>query len=364
MCNTTHNLYNTPHTVCNTRHNLCNARCNLYNAPYTAGQDRVAAAALNASRIESFQDAAKRSSLERAREEAHSGVAPHAGPEPKPVPPQDARAAAAAAADARFQQQQQQQQQQPPPPPPPPQQVAGVPAADARTPHHATRNQPQAPQAQEPPAQHVQPPRQAPALQPPRGNVSALVPGLPADLDDEDTPPEDAFEAAVWYRARAGLGDVDAMFNLAVCYEEGRGVPPDSKLACAWYQRAAARGDSDAMFSLGVCLFDGIGVAADEARAMALWEEASGVYPIQPAVSCVVITVLGAFVCPLAKSLVLYSTHLSFVLIVYCGSTSTRHFRPGAFPPLIRFCSMHRGESGLQSRILCIVALFCASSDR
>ena len=53
-------------------------------------------------------------------------------------------------------------------------------------------------------------------------------------MEDADEPPEDAFEAAVWYRGRAGLGDVDAMFNLGVCYEEGRGVAQDGKLACAW----------------------------------------------------------------------------------------------------------------------------------
>ena len=53
-------------------------------------------------------------------------------------------------------------------------------------------------------------------------------------MEDADEPPEDAFEAAVWYRGRAGLGDVDAMFNLGVCYEEGRGVAQDGKLACSW----------------------------------------------------------------------------------------------------------------------------------
>jgi len=86
--------------------------------------------------------------------------------------------------------------------------------------------------------------------------------------EGDDTPPEDAFEALVWYRARAGMGDVDAMFNLGVCYEEGRGVAPSGKLACTWYQRAAVRGDADAMFSLGVCYHDGIGVEVDASRAM------------------------------------------------------------------------------------------------
>ena len=96
-----------------------------------------------------------------------------------------------------------------------------------------------------------------------------------SEVEDDSTPPEDAFEAIVWYRARAGMGDVDAMFNLGVCYEEGRGVAPSEKQACTWYQRAAARGDSDALFSLGVCYHDGIGVEVDARRAMDLWETAA-----------------------------------------------------------------------------------------
>ena len=45
------------------------------------------------------------------------------------------------------------------------------------------------------------------------------------------------FEAVIWYRARAALGNVDALFNLGVCYEEGRGVPQNFKAAVAWYER-------------------------------------------------------------------------------------------------------------------------------
>ena len=82
------------------------------------------------------------------------------------------------------------------------------------------------------------------------------------DLDHE-APPQDDKEAFVWYRARAGLGDVDAMFNLGVCYEEGRGVRQDGKMAFAWYQRAASRGDSDALFSLGAQSFHILHCRAD-----------------------------------------------------------------------------------------------------
>ena len=122
-----------------------------------------------------------------------------------------------------------------------------------------------APPAPQPPPPSMQPPHQ---LAPPksssanpvdvlqtsgRDGMTELGPVEETVLDDLDheAPPQDDKDAFVWYRARAGLGDVDAMFNLGVCYEEGRGVRQDGQMAFAWYQRAASRGDSDALFSLG-----------------------------------------------------------------------------------------------------------------
>jgi TPR repeat protein len=60
-------------------------------------------------------------------------------------------------------------------------------------------------------------------------------------------------------RYHAERGDVDAAYNLGVCYEEGRGVPVDYEAAFGWYAEAAAGGDADALFALGVCYNDGVG---------------------------------------------------------------------------------------------------------
>ena len=34
-----------------------------------------------------------------------------------------------------------------------------------------------------------------------------------------------------WYRRKAERGDADAQYNLAVCFDEGKGVDPDPVLA-------------------------------------------------------------------------------------------------------------------------------------
>ena len=43
--------------------------------------------------------------------------------------------------------------------------------------------------------------------------------------------------AAHWFGAAAKGGDSEAMYQLAVAYERGRGVPKDERLALDWYTR-------------------------------------------------------------------------------------------------------------------------------
>ena len=52
-----------------------------------------------------------------------------------------------------------------------------------------------------------------------------------------------AFE---WYEKAAAKGDADAMNNLGLCYEYGRGVDKDEKKAVEWFKKAADKGHSDA----------------------------------------------------------------------------------------------------------------------
>jgi TPR repeat protein len=75
--------------------------------------------------------------------------------------------------------------------------------------------------------------------------------------------------------AQAEQGDRDAMFRLAVAYQNGRGVAEDDLKAVELYRKAAAKGDARAMANLGVMYSRGEGVAKDDSAAIAWYTKAA-----------------------------------------------------------------------------------------
>src|SRR4051794_7945623 len=71
---------------------------------------------------------------------------------------------------------------------------------------------------------------------------------------------------ALW-RPLADKGDADAMFNVGILYDNGKGVPHDAAEAARWFRKAAEQGQSKAQFNLAVDYATGEGVAKDEAEA-------------------------------------------------------------------------------------------------
>jgi len=65
--------------------------------------------------------------------------------------------------------------------------------------------------------------------------------------------PQDAAEAARWYRLAAEQGYISGPTSLEVIYPDGRSgaVPKDHVDAARWYRLAAEQGDADAQFNLG-----------------------------------------------------------------------------------------------------------------
>ena len=62
--------------------------------------------------------------------------------------------------------------------------------------------------------------------------------------------------------------DADALFNLGVLYENGRGVPQDDAEAVKWYRKAAEQGSASAQYNLGLLYGAGQGVPQDYAEAV------------------------------------------------------------------------------------------------
>lgn len=71
-------------------------------------------------------------------------------------------------------------------------------------------------------------------------------------------------------------GDVSSLNKLAICYEEGAGVPENITIAVKLFALAANFGDIYAIFNLGVCYEDGTGVEQNYETAAALYKKAIG----------------------------------------------------------------------------------------
>lgn len=87
--------------------------------------------------------------------------------------------------------------------------------------------------------------------------------------------PQDQPQAREWLLKAAEKGHVKAMFNLGVTYGEGLGVPVDDAQAFKWYQAAAEKGDPRAHFNLGIFFIEGRGTPVDGPKANEHWFEAA-----------------------------------------------------------------------------------------
>ncbi|MGH8534380.1 MAG: tetratricopeptide repeat protein [Gammaproteobacteria bacterium] len=82
--------------------------------------------------------------------------------------------------------------------------------------------------------------------------------------------PRDQRQAATWFEKATAVLDPGAQFNLGIMYFEGQGVPRDYEQAARWFKGAGERGDAEALFNLGLMYDDGKGVRRDVREAV-LW---------------------------------------------------------------------------------------------
>jgi len=124
------------------------------------------------------------------------------------------------------------------------------------------------------------------------GNTDAMLALAAMCLNGQEKPNYNG--ARVWYLRAANLGSAEAARRLGNFYEKGLSVQQDTAAAVKWYKSAAekgdkeaaerlqtintlspkalmdaaAKGDADAMFNLAVLYDDGTGVTADYAKAV------------------------------------------------------------------------------------------------
>ena len=81
--------------------------------------------------------------------------------------------------------------------------------------------------------------------------------------------------ALFWLQNAASDGHVKAMHNLGVTHAEGIGVPVNKEEAAKWYHAAAAEGDPRSYYNLGSLYLEGAGVEKDGEKATMHWFEAA-----------------------------------------------------------------------------------------
>ncbi|HHO77080.1 MAG TPA: sel1 repeat family protein [Deltaproteobacteria bacterium] len=70
------------------------------------------------------------------------------------------------------------------------------------------------------------------------------------------------------YTQKAGQGDVDAQYNLAIMYYHGEGVERNLEEALYWFHKAAEQDDTEAQYNLGFMYGRGEGIRRDQEQSM------------------------------------------------------------------------------------------------
>ena len=85
----------------------------------------------------------------------------------------------------------------------------------------------------------------------------------------------DYSRAVYWYKKAAEQEDVEAQYNLGVCYENGYGVTKDTEQAFYWYNKSAEQGYAQAQCNLGYRYANGYGVAKDIEQAFSWYKKSA-----------------------------------------------------------------------------------------
>ncbi|KAG9446475.1 hypothetical protein H6P81_012603 [Aristolochia fimbriata] len=81
------------------------------------------------------------------------------------------------------------------------------------------------------------------------------------------TEPPKLEEAVKWFYRAAAAGHVRAMYNLALCLHQGRGIKCSIPEAAKWYLRAAEGGNERAMYNTSLCYSAGEGLTRSDRQA-------------------------------------------------------------------------------------------------
>ncbi len=85
----------------------------------------------------------------------------------------------------------------------------------------------------------------------------------------------DLKQSFYWYNEAAKNGQAQAQFNVAKCYENGKGTKKNRPKALTWYKKAAEQGHCAAMNDIGIYYAQGVVVERDYAEAFKWFKRAA-----------------------------------------------------------------------------------------
>jgi len=115
----------------------------------------------------------------------------------------------------------------------------------------------------------------SPAAYTPDDAGPVQAPSLPSQKPQASNLMPPAAVGPLSLRLAAANGDPSAEFEVALRFDEGRGVERNLTEAVTWYQRSASRGFAPAQYRLGTLYERGLGVPMDRGRAMAWYRSAA-----------------------------------------------------------------------------------------
>jgi TPR repeat protein len=86
---------------------------------------------------------------------------------------------------------------------------------------------------------------------------------------------DDLPKALSWFEKAAAQGEVRAMFNAGLMYQQGTGARKNIPKAMQYFESAAAKNDSRSAFNLGLLYYEGTYVSKDYVKARTYFEQAA-----------------------------------------------------------------------------------------
>lgn len=78
---------------------------------------------------------------------------------------------------------------------------------------------------------------------------------------------KDVKKAIKWYKRAVKNGNIDAKYNLAVIYEQGKGIEVNYSKAASWYLSAAKDGHIDSQYNIANMYAKGAGYSVNQTKA-------------------------------------------------------------------------------------------------